>query len=42
MNLAKNLRIEIIIFFSISGWGETEYTWYVGHCWPIVLAPDDR
>jgi hypothetical protein len=21
---------------------ETESTWYVGHCWPIVPAPDDR
>jgi hypothetical protein len=29
-------------FFSFSGWGETESTWYVGHCWPIVTAPDDR
>jgi hypothetical protein len=28
-------------FFSYSGWGETESTWYVGHCWPIVPAPDD-
>jgi hypothetical protein len=28
--------------FSFSGWGETEPTWYVGHCWPIVPAPDDR
>jgi hypothetical protein len=27
---------------SFSGWGETESTWYVGHCWPIVPAPDDR
>jgi hypothetical protein len=27
---------------SFSGWGETEPTWYVGHCWPIVPAPDDR
>jgi hypothetical protein len=25
-----------------SGWGETESSWYVGHCWPIVPAPDDR
>jgi hypothetical protein len=23
-------------------WGETESTWYIGHCWPIVPAPDDR
>jgi hypothetical protein len=29
-------------FFSFSGWGESESTWYVGHCWPIVPAPDDR
>jgi hypothetical protein len=29
-------------FFSFSGWGETESTWYVGHCWPIVPAPNDR
>jgi hypothetical protein len=29
-------------FFSFSGWGETESTWYVGHCRPIVPAPDDR
>jgi hypothetical protein len=28
--------------FSFSGWGETESTWYVGHSWPIVPAPDDR
>jgi hypothetical protein len=34
--------ISIIIFFSFSGWGEIESTWYVGHCWPIVQAPDDR
>jgi hypothetical protein len=33
-----NLRF----FFSFSGLGETESTWYVGHCWPIVPAPDDR
>jgi hypothetical protein len=29
-------------FFSFFGWGETESTWYVGHCWPIIPAPDDR
>jgi hypothetical protein len=29
-------------FFSFSGWGETESTCYVGQCWPIVRAPDDR
>jgi hypothetical protein len=28
-------------FLSFSGWGETESTWYVGCCWPIVPAPDD-
>jgi hypothetical protein len=35
--------IHLLSFFSsFSGWGETESTWYVGHCWPIVSAPDDR
>jgi hypothetical protein len=29
-------------FLSFLGWGETESTWYVGHYWPIVPAPDDR
>jgi hypothetical protein len=42
----KNTRIKKArikrFFFSFSGWGETESTWYVGHCWPIVPAPDDR
>jgi hypothetical protein len=28
-------------FLSFFGWGETESTRYVGHCWPIVPAPDD-
>jgi hypothetical protein len=23
------------------GGGESESTWYVGHCWPILPAPDD-
>jgi hypothetical protein len=32
----------LVVFFSFSGWGETESTWYVGHCWPVVPAPDDR
>jgi hypothetical protein len=32
----------VVPFFSFSGWGETESTWYIGHCWPIVPAPDDR
>jgi hypothetical protein len=43
--LAFNLQLTIsrrqnLTFFY--GWGETESTWYVGHCWPIVPAPDDR
>jgi hypothetical protein len=29
-------------FFSFLEWGETESTWYFGHYWPIVPAPDDR
>jgi hypothetical protein len=33
---------EVVPFFSYSGWGETESTWYIGHSWPIVPAPDDR
>jgi hypothetical protein len=32
----------VFFFFSFSGWDKTESTWYVGHCWPIVPAPDDR
>jgi hypothetical protein len=31
-----------LFFFSFSGWDETESTWYVGHCGPIVPALDDR
>jgi hypothetical protein len=31
-----------LFFLSFSGWGETESTWYVGHCWSTVPAPDDR
>jgi hypothetical protein len=31
----------IIIIIIISG-GETESTWYCGHYWPVVAAPDDR
>jgi hypothetical protein len=34
--------VGFLFFFSFPGWGETESTWYVGHCWPIVPAPDDR
>jgi hypothetical protein len=32
----------IFFFYSFSGWGETESTWYVGRCWPIAPAPNDR
>jgi hypothetical protein len=35
----RNLRYsssDITFFFCFSGWGETESTCYVGHCWPIV------
>jgi hypothetical protein len=28
--------------FIYSYWGETELTWYCGHYWHIVPAPDDR
>jgi hypothetical protein len=31
-----------VFLFNFSGWGETESTWYVGHCWPTIPAPDDR
>jgi hypothetical protein len=34
--------LHLVFFFSFSGWGETESTWYVGQCFPIVPAPDDR
>jgi hypothetical protein len=40
--LSLFIVIYIYIFYSFSGWGETESTWYVGHCWPIVPALDDR
>jgi hypothetical protein len=33
--------MESSFLFSFSGSGETESTWYVGHCWLIVPAPDD-
>jgi hypothetical protein len=33
--------VVVVFFLSFSGWGETESTWYVGHCWTIVPAPDD-
>jgi hypothetical protein len=28
-------------FFNFLGMGETESSWYVGHYWPIVPAPDN-
>jgi hypothetical protein len=38
--LASSISLKYLVSFS--GWGETESTWYVGHCFPIVPAPDDR
>jgi hypothetical protein len=32
----------LFIYLFCSSWGETESTWYCGHYWPIVPAPDDR
>jgi hypothetical protein len=32
----------LFFLFSFSGCGETESTWYVGHCLPVVPAPDER
>jgi hypothetical protein len=40
--LPARLVVCRLFFFSFSGWGETESTWYVGHFWSIVPAPDDR
>jgi hypothetical protein len=42
INLTHHKVDFLLVFFSFSGWGETESTWYVGHCLPIVPAPDDR
>jgi hypothetical protein len=39
-NFVSYLTNFIIIIIIISG-GETESTWYCGHYWPIVPAPDD-
>jgi hypothetical protein len=36
------LTWQLVWICYFSGWGETESTWYIGHCWPIVPAPDDR
>jgi hypothetical protein len=38
----KSITSILFFFLGFSGWGETESTWYVGHCWPIVPAPGDR
>jgi hypothetical protein len=38
-NIASN---NLYTFYYYSLWGETESTWYCGHYWPIVPAPDDR
>jgi hypothetical protein len=38
----EGIASSVFFSFCFSGWGETESTWYVGHCWPIVPAPDDR
>jgi hypothetical protein len=40
--IGSGIQISLVFFVSFFGWGETESTWYVGHCWPIVPAPDDR
>jgi hypothetical protein len=42
IELSKMSFVILSFFVSFSGWGETKSTWYVGHCWPIVPAPDDR
>jgi hypothetical protein len=37
--------IELNKYFSMyyySQWGEAQSTWYCGHYWPIIPAPDDR
>jgi hypothetical protein len=41
---AKGITFNVVLFFlvSLGGVRLTESTWYVGHCWPIVPAPDDQ
>jgi hypothetical protein len=43
-NTVQNIQFGAVctLLFFPSVWGETESIWYVGHCWPIVPAPDDR
>jgi hypothetical protein len=36
---SNDLSRAYIIFYY---WGETESSWYCGHYWPVVPAPDDR
>jgi hypothetical protein len=36
----KYLIMKLTVFFF--SWGGTTSTWYCGHFWPIVQAPDDR
>jgi hypothetical protein len=40
--LKPKLCTGVVVSFSFSGWSETESTWYVGHCCPIIPASDDR
>jgi hypothetical protein len=37
---APKIFLTLVFFLSFLGWGETESTWYVGHFWPTVPAPD--
>jgi hypothetical protein len=34
--------VTVYLFFLLLLVGETESTWYCGHYWSIVPAPDDR
>jgi hypothetical protein len=42
LKYSVKLYLNVVFFFSFSGWGETESTWYVGHCCSIVPATDHR
>jgi hypothetical protein len=39
-SLPKKDAARFLLFYFL--WGETESTWYCGHYWPTVPAPDDR
>jgi hypothetical protein len=41
-SLSQFSPVHIFFFFLVSLGGVRQSTWYVGHCWPIVPAPDDR